>query len=111
MTTRKPIIGITLDSEEPGGYSKFPWYALRENYAGAVTEAGGIPMPLPHEVELVPDLLDLIDGLVVTGGTAESARTGRRQQPRALAPFGRGGAARGTGRAAGRARAAARGRP
>lgn len=68
MTTRKPIIGITLDSEEPGGYSKFPWYALRENYAGAVAAAGGIPMPLPHEVDLVPDLLDLIDGLVVTGG-------------------------------------------
>ena len=68
MTTRKPIIGITLDSEEAGGYSKFPWYALRENYAGAVTAAGGIPMPLPHEVDLVPDLLDLIDGLVVTGG-------------------------------------------
>ncbi|MFH1804997.1 MAG: gamma-glutamyl-gamma-aminobutyrate hydrolase family protein [Pseudomonadota bacterium] len=65
---KKPVIGITLDSEQPGGYSKFPWYALRENYAGAVTAAGGIPMPLPHEIDLVPDLLDLIDGLVVTGG-------------------------------------------
>ncbi|MEQ5775342.1 gamma-glutamyl-gamma-aminobutyrate hydrolase family protein [Thalassospira sp. NFXS8] len=70
MNTRvkKPIIGITLDSEEPGGYSKFPWYALRQNYAGAVVAAGGIPMPLPHEIDLVPELLDLIDGLVVTGG-------------------------------------------
>jgi putative glutamine amidotransferase len=26
----KPVIGITLDSEPPGGYSKLPWYALRE---------------------------------------------------------------------------------
>ena len=29
---RRPIIGVTLDSEPPGGYSKLPWYALRENY-------------------------------------------------------------------------------
>ena len=36
----RPIIGITLDSEPPGGYSKFPWYALRENYFGAVSKWG-----------------------------------------------------------------------
>jgi putative glutamine amidotransferase len=30
MRTR-PIIGVTLDAEEPGGYSKLPWYALRKN--------------------------------------------------------------------------------
>jgi putative glutamine amidotransferase len=35
----RPLIGITLDSEEPGGYSKYPWYALRQNYMSAV--AGG----------------------------------------------------------------------
>ena len=51
MTTL-PVIGITLDSEEPGGYSKFPWYALRQNYCGAVAQAGGLPVPLPHEPEL-----------------------------------------------------------
>ena len=37
---KKPVIGITLDSEPPGGYSKLPWYALRENYVGAVRRAG-----------------------------------------------------------------------
>ena len=26
--TRRPIIGVTLDSEPPGGYAKLPWYAL-----------------------------------------------------------------------------------
>ena len=40
---RPPLIGITLDSEEPGGYSKFPWYALRQNYCSAVTQTGGLP--------------------------------------------------------------------
>jgi len=64
----RPVIGITLDSEEPGGYSKLPWYALRENYADAVTAAGGLPLPLPHEPDRAEDYLNLIDGLVITGG-------------------------------------------
>ena len=66
--TKSPIIGITLDSEEPGGYSKLPWYALRKNYAEAVILAGGIPVLLPHNADLAPADLDLIDGLVLTGG-------------------------------------------
>jgi putative glutamine amidotransferase len=65
---KTPVIGITVDSEEPGGYSKFPWYALRENYCGAVTRAGGLPLPLPHEAALADKYLDMIDGLLVSGG-------------------------------------------
>ncbi len=64
----EPLIGITLDSEEPGGYSKFPWYALRQNYCAAVSRAGGLPVPLPHLVDRVEAYLDTIAGLVVTGG-------------------------------------------
>jgi len=66
--TRAPVIGITLDSEEPGGYSRSPWYALRRNYADAVARAGGLPMLLPHQPELVEATLDLIDGLLISGG-------------------------------------------
>ena len=65
---KRPVIGITLDSEAPGGYSNLPWYALRENYADAVTAAGGLPLPLPHEPDQAGDYLELIDGLVITGG-------------------------------------------
>ncbi len=64
----KPIIGITLDAEPPGGYSKFPWYALRENYFSAAVAAGGLPIALPHEPEMAQAYLDGIDALVVTGG-------------------------------------------
>lgn len=64
----RPRIGITLDSEEPGGYSKLPWYALRQNYASSVERAGGLPLLLPHEPDRAGEYLDLIDGLVVTGG-------------------------------------------
>ena len=35
---KKPIIGITLDSEKKKTYSKFPWYALRENYLTSLTK-------------------------------------------------------------------------
>lgn len=63
-----PVIGLTLDAEKPGGYSKFPWYAVRENYCGAVARAGGLPILLPHEPERAADYLDRIDGLIVTGG-------------------------------------------
>jgi putative glutamine amidotransferase len=66
--SRPVIIGLTLDSEQPGGYSKFPWYAIRENYCGAVVRAGGLPILLPHEPERAADYLGLIDGLIVTGG-------------------------------------------
>ena len=66
--TRAPVIGITLDSEEAGGYAASPWYALRQNYAEAVTAAGGLPVLLPHQPEREEDYLDLIDWLVITGG-------------------------------------------
>jgi putative glutamine amidotransferase len=64
----QPVIGVTLDSEEPGGYSKLPWYALRQNYSEAVVRAGGLPILLPHEPEQAAAYLDRIDGLVITGG-------------------------------------------
>ena len=67
MRTR-PVIGVTLDAEEPGGYSKLPWYALRKNYFRAIAAAGGLPVALPHDAELAEAYLDEIDGLVITGG-------------------------------------------
>ena len=66
--SKRPIIGVTLDSEQPGGYSKYPWYAVRQNYADAIVAAGGLPVALPHNADLARQYLDMIDGLVVTGG-------------------------------------------
>jgi putative glutamine amidotransferase len=64
----QPLIGVTLDSEQPGGYSKLPWYALRQNYSEAVVRAGGLPVLLPHEPEQADAYLEKIDGLIITGG-------------------------------------------
>jgi putative glutamine amidotransferase len=65
---KRPIIGVTLDSEQPGGYSKYPWYAMRQNYADAIAAAGGLPIALPHQAELAAAYLERIDALVVSGG-------------------------------------------
>ena len=65
----QPVIGLTLDREPPGTYSKtHPWYALRENYCAAIVASGGLPILLPHEPERAEDYLALLHGLVVTGG-------------------------------------------
>ena len=65
---KRPLIGLTMDAEDAGEYSKFPWYALRRNYCGSVANAGGVPLALANEISLVEDYLDTIDGLIVTGG-------------------------------------------
>ena len=68
-STARPLVGITLDSEEGGGgYSKLPWYALRQNYCDTVAMAGGLPLALPHEPDLALTYLETIKGLIVTGG-------------------------------------------
>ena len=68
LSSHPPRIAFTLDSEEAGGWSKMPWYALRQNYCASVAALGAVPFCLPHEVEMAEAYLDFIDGLVVTGG-------------------------------------------
>ena len=63
-----PLVGVTLDGEPPGGYSRYPWYALRANYCDAIVAAGGLPVALPHQAARAAAYLDRIDALVVTGG-------------------------------------------
>ena len=63
-----PLIGVTLDAEPAGGWSKLPWYAVRQNYLSAIAAAGGLPVALPHDPELAEHYLERIDGLLVTGG-------------------------------------------
>lgn len=63
-----PVIGLTLDHEAGGGYSKYPWYALRDNYMASVAKHGATPVGLSHELAAVPAYLDMLQGLIVTGG-------------------------------------------
>ncbi|MBN34381.1 MAG: gamma-glutamyl-gamma-aminobutyrate hydrolase [Rhodospirillaceae bacterium] len=64
----RPLIGLTLDSEGPGQYSKMPWYAIRQNYMASVVVAGGLPVAISHEDDIADAYLEELDGVVVTGG-------------------------------------------
>lgn len=66
--TSKPVIGITIDSEEQGWYSEFPWYELRQNYCAAISNNGGIPLLLPYEIRLLEEYIGMMHGLMITGG-------------------------------------------
>ena len=65
---KKPLIALTLDYETTQGYSKYPWYAIRENYFTSIEESGGIGVGIPHNITDIISLLYKIDGLVITGG-------------------------------------------
>lgn len=62
-----PVIGVTLDLEPAGGYAVKPWYALRQNYCDSLVTAGGTAIALPYQTD-VAALLDVIDGLCISGG-------------------------------------------
>jgi len=48
----RPHIRLTLDAEPPGGYSRLPWYALRENYFAAIARAAALPTRSAQSDEL-----------------------------------------------------------
>jgi len=63
--SRRPIIGITTD-----GSDNNERYMSTMTYAQAVEKAGGLPLLLPFAVEhaLIPLYVDLLDGILFTGG-------------------------------------------
>ncbi|MCD6035104.1 MAG: gamma-glutamyl-gamma-aminobutyrate hydrolase family protein [Rickettsiales bacterium] len=67
-TISRPLIGITLDWQEKGTFSRLPHYALREHYFACIHAAGGLPVAIPHNAKAIPDYLSLVDGLLVPGG-------------------------------------------
>ncbi len=66
--TDRPLIGVLLDYEASGSFSKRPHYALRTAYFDAVWKAGGLPLGIPYIEEARNAYLDSLDGLIVPGG-------------------------------------------
>ena len=56
---KKPIIGISIDTGIKKTYSKFPWYAIRQNYLHSIEYLGGIPFPLYHSLNTINDISKL----------------------------------------------------
>ncbi len=65
---KKPLIGLTLDLENSKSYSKFPWYAIRQNYCSSISKLGGIPIPLVYDINAISTMLEKLDGVIITGG-------------------------------------------
>ena len=65
----KPVIGITPspinDTSSSGTHER---YAITSTYVNAVIAAGGIPVVLPPQDGNADALLDLVDGLLFSGG-------------------------------------------
>src|SRR5258705_13990149 len=78
---KRPIIGITMDTRDEGNY-----YQLGFDYAKAVETAGGVPLGIAYKTDpsLIPQILDVLDGILFTGGDDFcSARFGRTWPPTA----------------------------
>jgi putative glutamine amidotransferase len=62
---KRPIIGVTVDNFD--GHDR---YRSNMDYAAAVERAGGLPLLLPYRVDraLVPQYVDICDGVLFTGG-------------------------------------------
>lgn len=57
-----------MDFLEEGSFSPRPHYAIRDSYFNGVKLAGGVPMGIPFQADLIDDYLDQVDGLLVPGG-------------------------------------------
>lgn len=66
-TSPRPVILMSPDLRERDGRTLEREYVVRTNYAEAVSEAGGVPLLLSLETELIDDVVALADGLLITG--------------------------------------------
>jgi putative glutamine amidotransferase len=79
----RPLIGITASRETiPTSVGPLPFYTQPTYYAEAVTAAGGIPLILPPSADWHREILDILDGLIVSGGEdVEPQRYGQEPHP------------------------------
>ena len=76
----RPVIGVTTDYSD-----NEERYLSNMNYAAAVEKAGGLPLLLPFVVDhsLMPQYVDLLDGILFTGGNdMNPARYGEKWHPK-----------------------------
>ena len=69
MSDRRPVIGISAYSEQARwGVWDMRAVLVPEGYVKHVEAAGGLPVLLPPSSGIHPELLDLLDGLILAGG-------------------------------------------
>ncbi len=80
--SNRPIIGVTTDTSDAG-----QCYLSYQAYAGAIERGGGLPVLIPCGGDhlLIPQYVDLIDGILFTGGDdMDPSRYGQSPHPSAV---------------------------
>lgn len=67
----KPIIGIPLGMKETT-FSRLPHYAMEKNYFDAISTLGAIPLPLIYNDENYDSYINMVDGILIPGGSFSS---------------------------------------
>jgi gamma-glutamyl-gamma-aminobutyrate hydrolase PuuD len=85
---RRPVIGITASEDDaPWGAGTHRVVAAPVAYVSAVARAGGAALVLPVQSAGLGELLDAVDGLVLSGGTDVAPdRYGESSHPRSQRP-------------------------
>lgn len=66
---RKPVIGISpTPSRDTFDHGTFYRFCLSDTYVKSVRQAGGIPVILPSASDDAAEVLDMLDGLILSGG-------------------------------------------
>lgn len=78
---RRPLIGITpTPSTNTYGHGTFYTLGLSDTYVKAVWQGGGNPIIIPWVSDTPPDILDQLDGLILSGGgDIDPARFGQER--------------------------------
>ncbi len=67
--TKVPVIGVTPDWDKgPTETAIYPRNLIRTNYLSSIAKYGATPIIIPFETDQIDKYIDLIDGLIVTGG-------------------------------------------
>lgn len=78
----RPVIGIPADHVVETEITSRSRWQLNDTYVSAIYDAGGLPLILPRLPEVADQLLELLDGLVLSGGgDIDPVHYGTEQHP------------------------------
>lgn len=86
----RPVVGITSYPAQPVRWGAWeePVILIPASYVDAVERAGGRPLVVPPSGDSVEETLDLLDGIVFSGGNdVDPARYGAEPHPETDAPL------------------------